>query len=269
MITQVTQTTLALIASLGGVFLATGLAEFRIIVVILFIIEAARIGFGNQPANRLANMLVYVAIIYAVLSYYQTGIPGVGRNVTQIVSDAGISMAQVLDTTIDERVGTAVAKISGQFGGSAWNIVLNTGAAVRYFIIVLALAAVAAAVLAVTAYGFLALGVIILVGPVLIPFALIPGLDWLATGWFRSLIGFSLYPIIGQAFVYVIGTVLLGFFDQFGGPMDTQKAAALFLQIVIICMASVFGILKVPHLVSAITSGSSGLSAMPSIGWWR
>ena len=52
----------------------------------------------------------------------------------------------------------------------------------------LAVTAARVVLLAVIAFGLAATGVAVLVGPVFIPFFLVPQLDWLFWGWVKSLL---------------------------------------------------------------------------------
>lgn len=265
---QIVQATIALVTSMGPVFLAAGIAEFRAIVVILFIWEGFKIAFLLEPATKLATLLVYVAIVYSALVYYSAPFPGVGRNLTQVITDGGANMAQTIDTTMEEKVGAAVATTMGNVTGSSWDVVLNPMAAIRYYAILFATSAIQIAMLGVISIGFVVIGILALIGPILIPFALVPGLDWLATGWFRCLIQYSLYPVVGNAFVLIYGTVWLNYFSQFNSQMDSQTIASLFIQIIILSLAGVYGIFKIPRIVSEMCSGSSG-SGISSFGWWK
>lgn len=219
------------------------------------------VAFRQQPAERLMTLLIYISLTYGTLVFYQ--------QFTQAITSGGADMAQQIDTSIEEQVGSAIANLTGNMSASSWNIVTNPAASIRYYLILLALAAVQVAMLGIIAFGFVAIGALVLIGPVMIPFILIPGLDFIATGWFRCLVQYSFYPVIGNAFVYVYAMVWLNYFQQFNGPMDAATIARLILQIIVLSIAGVFGILKIPSFVSQIFSGSSGLSAMPGIGWWR
>lgn len=266
---QVTQATIDLVTTHSELFLQSGMTEFRAIAICLVVWEGFKVAFHMQPANRIASLLVSIAITYAALVYYRAPFPGVGKGLTKIITDAGADFAQQIDTSTEEDVGRAVSDLQGDMPATAWGIVTSAPALTRYFIIVLATSFMQVAILGIIAFGFVADGILVMIGPILIPFFLVPGLDWLATGWFRSLIQYSFYPVIGSAFVSIYGSVWMNFFSQFHGDMDVQKFGALLTQILILSMAGIYGILKVPQLVSGIFSGSSGISAMPGIGWWR
>lgn len=266
---QVTQATVDLVTSHAPIFLQDGMSEFRPIAISLLVWQGFKVAFNHEPANRIASLLVAIAMTYAALVYYNAPFPGVGRSLTKIITDGGADLAQQIDTSTEEDVGRAVSDLSGDMPASSWNIVANAAAETRYFIIVLAMSAMQFIMLGIIAFAFVAIGVLVMIGPILIPFFLVPGLDWLALGWFRSLIQYSFFPVIGNAFISVFGNVWMNFFAQFRGDMDPQKVASLMTQIIILSMAGIYGILKVPQLVAGIFSGSSGISAMPGFGWWR
>jgi len=266
---QVTDATVTLVTRFGPVFNSIGIGMFKGIAVSLVVWEGFKVAFHVEPPGRIAGLLVSLAITYSALVYYSAPFPGVGKNLHQIVTDAGVEIAQQIDTASEQQLGELIANVQGSMSGSAWQMVVNTPQALETFIIAMALSAVQIVMLAIIAFGFVAVGVIVLLGPIMIPFLPVPYLDWLATGWFRALIQYSFYPVVGNAFVFVYGTVWINYFAQYSGPMDSQRIAGLFVQLIVISMAGVFGILKVPQLVSHIFSGSSGIGAFPGFGWWR
>jgi type IV secretory pathway VirB6-like protein len=53
------------------------------------------------------------------------------------------------------------------------------------------------------AYGFIATAVCVLLGPVFIPFFIVPKLEWLFWGWFRCFLQYAFYQVIAAAVVFV------------------------------------------------------------------
>jgi hypothetical protein len=68
--------------------------------------------------------------------------------------------------------------------------------------------------------------------------------------------------------LYVYGELMLNFFSVHKPPYDAANIAGIFLQIIMLGIAFVWGVLKVPSLVSAIFSGRSGDHAFPVVAWW-
>ena len=56
---------------------------------------------------------------------------------------------------------------------------------------------------AVIAYGYVASAVCVLIGPIFIPWFIVPKMDWLFWGWFKAFIGFSFYQVVASAFVFI------------------------------------------------------------------
>jgi type IV secretory pathway VirB6-like protein len=258
-----TQATTQLVASYGGTFLADGVAMFRSIAVVRVVWEGFKIGFRSQPANKLAELLVGIAITYCALVYYNAPFPGVGKGLTEIVTSAGADLAQTIDSANENNIGTALANAMGQSSGSSWGTLINGAAMVRYFVLEAVLSVMQAAILGVIAAGFIIAGIMVLVGPIFIPFLIVPHFEHFALNWFRCLVQYSFYPVVGNAVVFVSAQIWLNYFSQFTFPMDSQTLAAALTVIVTTAFGGVYVIFKVPLVVSHLFSGSSGL------GGWR
>ncbi len=131
-----------------------------------------------------------------------------------------------------------------------------------YWTIIILLAIAQAIALVVIAFGIIATAVCILLGPVFIPFFIVPQLDWLFWGWFKCLIQYSFYQVVAAAVVYIIGNILTSFLTFYNGqPMTIDRQGALIAPLFIVTIASVYALLKVPVLTSHIFSGAAGLSS--------
>src|SRR2546429_6820361 len=82
-----------------------------------------------------------------------------------------------------------------------------------YAVILILLAAAQAIGIVVIAYGFIATAVCVLVGPVFVPFFIVPRMDWIFWGWLRCFIQYAFYQVIAAAVVYVIANLILGIMD--------------------------------------------------------
>src|SRR5712692_8520848 len=115
------------------------------------------------------------------------------------------------------------------------------------------------------AFGLVATGVAVLVGPVFIPFFLVPQLDWLFWGWLKSLLQYAFYQVIAQAFVFVFGTFLINFLDAFPPPYTVDRLLVGGFHLISLLLAFTYGLLKVPSLTHSLFSGGSGESALPRV----
>src|SRR5947207_13965963 len=127
----------------------------------------------------------------------------------------------------------------------------NIAAIVGYFLVALAVTAARVALLAVIAFGLVATGVAVLVGPIFIPFFIVPQMEWLFWGWLKALMQYSFYPVIANVYVFVMGSLLNHFVDSHPPPYDGGNMALLFLPLVFLLLAFTYGIIHIPSLVSS------------------
>jgi len=124
------------------------------------------------------------------------------------------------------------------------------------------LAAAQAVAIVVIAYGFIATAVCVLVGPVFVPFFIVPKMEWLFWGWFRCFIQYAFYQVIAAAVVFIIGNVILGTLRlPPAGALSTVQLLAWFPVLLITFLASMYVLLKVPALTNNIFSGTAGGSS--------
>ncbi len=137
-------------------------------------------------------------------------------------------------------------------------LALNLLELIRYGITVVCLLFAQAAVFGVIAFGYVATAIAVLLGPIFIPFFIVPGLDWLFWGWFKALIQYAFYPVVANAYLFVFGQLLIHFIDSHPPPYDGVAIALLFFPLVMLLIAFTYGILKIPSLVNSIFTGRSG-----------
>ena len=131
-----------------------------------------------------------------------------------------------------------------------------------YVVIIILLAAAQAIAIVVIAFGFIASAVCVLVGPIFIPFFIVPKLEWLFWGWLRCFIQYSFYQVIASAVVYVIANLILGVFDlQTKGVISTVQLIEAFPVLFITFLASIYALLKIPALTNHLFSGTAGGSS--------
>ena len=81
----------------------------------------------------------------------------------------------------------------------AWSILAN----LIYWTVLLLIALAKALSLAVIAFGLIASAVCGLLGPIFVPFFIVPKLDWLFWGWLKSFIQYSFIPVVAIAFLMI------------------------------------------------------------------
>jgi hypothetical protein len=171
--------------------------------------------------------------------------------------------AQFLSSRIDQAqlqaVIAQVADFESRMDSPSWGDFLGTAI---YVIVTILLAAAQAIALVVIAYGFIATAVCVLVGPVFIPFFIVPKMEWLFWGWFRCFIQYAFYQVIASAVVYIIGNLMLGALQlPPAGTLSTVQLVAWFPVLFITFLAGIYALLKIPQLTNHIFGGTAGGSS--------
>ena len=136
---------------------------------------------------------------------------------------------------------------------------------IRYAITTLCILAALAATFMVISFGYIATAVAVLLGPIFIPFFIVPKMEWLFWGWLKSLIQYAFYPVVANAYLFVFGNLLIHFMDVHPPPYDGARLFVLFAPLVLLLVAFTFGVLKIPSLVNSLFTGRSGESAVPHL----
>ena len=248
-----------------GFFDAMGQNLFRSFATILvawFGIKSALASASGRPSfqfDHFASLLLTISFGFAMVNYYSTPIPGVGVSFHNLVTNE----AQFLSTQIDQAqlqtVVTQVANFEARMDSPGWGDLFGTAI---YIIVTILLAAAQAIAIVVIAYGFIATAVCVLVGPVFVPFFIVPKMEWLFWGWFRCFIQYAFYQVIAAAVVFVIANLILGTLNlQPNGTISTTQLLEFFPVLFITFLASIYALLKIPALTNHIFSGSSGGSS--------
>ena len=117
--------------------------------------------------------------------------------------------------------------------------------------------------LAVVAFGLIASAVCALVGPIFVPFFIVPKLDWLFWSWFKAFIQYSFIPVIAFAFLMVFERFIFQFLTTLPPGITEDQYMLYGVQAFVIIGVFTVGILMVPSLTNAIFSGGGGHSVLP------
>ena len=248
-----------------GFFDIMGQNLFRMFATILIVwygVKSALAAAGGRSPfhfDNFATLLLTISFGFAMVNYYSTPIPGVGTSFHALVTDE----AQFLSSRIDEaqlqNVVAQIADFETRMDSPTFGDILGT---VVYVVVIVLLAACQAVAIVVVAYGFIASAVCVLVGPIFVPFFIVPKMEWLFWGWFRCFIQYAFYQVIAAAVVFIISNVILGTLRlPPAGALSTVQLLAWFPVLLITFLASLYVLLKVPALTNHIFSGTAGGSS--------
>ncbi len=241
--------------------------SFATILVVWYGVKSALSSAGGRHLlhfDNFASLLLTISFGFGMVNYYSAPIPGVGTSFHNLVTDESQFLANKINQTELQTVEERIADFEIRMDSPGFADVLGT---VIYVVIIILLAAAQAIAIVVIAFGFIATAVCVLVGPVFIPFFIVPKLEWLFWGWLRCFIQYAFYQVIAAAVVYVIANLILGIMDlQPKGTISTVQLLEAFPVLFITFLASIYSLLKIPALTNHIFSGTAGGSSAGLVG---
>ena len=244
-------------------FLRFGYTLFMAFATILIAWHGIQMMFSHESLAEqmfdFAKLLVFIAFGYTFIAFYESPIPGIGVSFSNLITDQTGYFLSVLEARAFDNIYRHLDTLSEHFmQPDPWSILAN----LIYWSVLLLIAFAKAVSLGVVAFGLIASAVCGLLGPIFVPFFIVPKLDWLFWGWLRSFIQYSLVPVVAIAFLMIFEQFVFRYITTLP-PMITQAeygvyAVQAFAVVATFCM----GILQVPSLTQSIFSGSSGESTL-------
>lgn len=239
---------------------------FAVIMICWFGVQLALSqGQDQHAAQKFASLLLTIAFGLTMIKFYSAPIPGFGRSFYHLIVDEGTALANVLHHGVIDEIMQRLNNLAWGAETPGWNILINTLEVVRYVIVLLAITVLEGAIYFVIGFGYIAAVIAVLLGPIFIPFLIVPGMEWMFWGWLRALLQYSFYPVIANAYLFVVGNLLVHFVDSHPPPYDGANLAAMFIPLMILLVAITYGVLKIPSLVNSLFTGKAGESAVPSL----
>src|SRR5204863_9848111 len=138
---------------------------------------------GDSLGDQLfgfAKLLLFIAFGYALVAFYESPIPAVGVSFSNLITDQAHEFANILDARSLELVFDHLDQLWQDFVQlDAWSILANLLYWLLLIVIILAKVLSTAAV----AFCLIASAVCALVGPIFVPFVIVPTLAWLVSCW--------------------------------------------------------------------------------------
>jgi TrbL/VirB6 plasmid conjugal transfer protein len=248
-----------------GLFDGMGQNLFRMFATILvawYGVKSALAAAGGHQYfhfDDFASLLLTIAFGFAMVNYYSTPIPGIGSSFHNLITNEAQFLANRINQAELQTIVDRIADFEARIDAPGVSDLLGT---VIYAVIIVLLAATQAISIVVIAYGFIATAVCVLVGPVFVPFFIVPKLEWLFWGWLRCFIQYAFYEVIAAAVVYIIGNLIIGVLTlQPVGAISILQLIGWFPVLFITFLASIYVLLKVPALTAQIFSGAAGGSS--------
>ena len=215
-------------------------------------------GLGDRMFD-FAKLLMFVSFGYAFIAFYESPLPGIGVSFSNLITDQTFYFQSVLEARAFDNIYSHFDELSAHFmQPDAWSILAN----LIYWTVLLLVALAKALSLAVIAFGLIASAVCALLGPIFVPFFIVPKLDFLFWGWLKAFIQYSFVPVVAIAFLMIFEQFVFRYVTTLPPTVTTAEYGVYGLQAVAVIATFCVGILLVPSLTKSIFTGTGGESIL-------
>lgn len=258
-----------LLTTHSDTFQALGLNLFRgfaLILIVWFGVRSALSSASGGPGfhfDHFAQLILTIAFGFAMITYYSQPLPAIGVSFHKLITDEGLVLANRLNNGLIDEIFTRLNSI--YFSLEVPVITFDFIAILHYVLIIIMILLLEGAVFFVIAFGYIAAAIAVLLGPVFVPFFIVPKMEWLFWGWFKAFVQYSFYPVVANAYLFIFGNMVIHLADSHPPPYDGPTIALLFAPLMFLLIGFVYGVVRIPSLVGSLFSGSSGESVIPKI----
>ncbi|HYN09691.1 MAG TPA: type IV secretion system protein [Vicinamibacterales bacterium] len=208
-----------------------------------------------------AKLLLVISFGYAMIAFYEAPIPGIGSSFSNLITDQTAYLASIISARSVQNAQESLNTLWNALEQpDAWSIIAN----LLYWLMLIVIGLAQFAVLFVVSFGMIASAICALVGPLFVPFFIVPTLEWLFWGWLKAFVQYSFIPVIANAFIFVFERFLSRFVQTLPPGLRLEEQLLYSVHAVMILVTFTVGVLLVPSLTSSIFSGHSGESVLPS-----
>jgi hypothetical protein len=240
-------------------FIAIGLAMTLSAIAIMLVWHGAEImlrsrhGLGD-PVFELVALLFFLIFGYSMIAFYETPIPGLGISFSNLITDQAAYLMRLLDARALENVFTHLSTLWARFlVPDAWSILAN----LVYWLLLIAVALAQGLTIGVVAYGLIASAICALLGPLFIPFFLIPKLDFLYWGWLKAFIQYSFIPVVALAYITIGEKFIFSLVTTVPQGVSAYDYPLYVFDVAVIIGTYAFGLIMIPSLTNSLFSGHS------------
>src|SRR5436190_4071439 len=255
----VQQAIMSLLSTQMPEFLGIGNRMFLSFATILLVWHGIRLMLAWRDSGEhifsFAKLLLVISFGYAMIAYYESPIPGLGASFSNLITDQAMYLARIISgQSVQNAQQTLNTLWNSLEQPDAWSIIAN----LLYWTMLLFIALAQFALMFVISFSMIASAVCGLVGPIFVPFFIVPTLEWLFWGWLKAFIQYSFMLVIANAFIFVFEKFLTRFLLTLPPGMRLEDQLLYAVHVVMILATFIVGVLLVPSLTSSIFSGRSG-----------
>jgi hypothetical protein len=247
-------------------FLRFGYSLFLSFATILIVWQGVKMMFSHDSLGdsmfEFAKLLMLISFGYSFITFYEAPLPGIGVSFSNLITDQTAYFQSVLEARAFDNIYRHFDDLSEHFlQPDAWSILAN----LIYWTMLLLIALAKGLSLAVIAFGLIASAVCGLLGPIFVPFFIVPKLEWLFWGWLKAFIQYSFVPVVAIAFLMIFEQFVYRYVTTLPPTITSAEYGVYGLQAVAVVVTFCIGIALVPSLTSSIFSGQGGQSILSSV----
>jgi hypothetical protein len=267
-ITQIFNFISQLLTQHGGQFAAIGQTMYTGLATIMIVWFGIKSAFGATEViggfhfGRFAELLLLIAFGYAMVNYYTSPIPGLGMSFPQLVTNESKYLTNLIGQTALQNAEATITTYSRHIPPPS---IANITASFEYVVVEIIMAVWKFVAIAVNLFGPVAMAVAVLVGPIFIPFFIVPKLEWLFWGWLKFFVAYAFYSVIAAAVTFVLCNLVVALLTTppfYPIPLDPGDLIGM---LAILLLGGAYILLKVPAMTNHLFAGSSGLSPVGDI----
>ena len=246
-------------------FHQSGMAILAAFALMLIIGTGAKMALAGNGIDWTAFIALafQIATISALLQAYTTKVGWLGnQSVVEVIGDGPRYFADKIGTNSVDNFNKTYdnwqkmhPETAGSTLESAWSILSAPIDGIVLMLLMLLLRSLLALVIA---WGLIAEGVCIMIGPLFIPFLLFDKLSFLFWGWFKCFLQYAFYQLIATLVADLLCMFMIDIMTQFG-------VAGAAIGLIPWVLLAALSLLSVPALVSSLFSGSSSSPSLHSI----
>jgi hypothetical protein len=245
-------------------FLRFGYSMFVAFATILIVWQGVQTMLNGESLGKhmfdFAKLLLFISFGYALVAFYESPIPGIGISFSNLITDQAHNFANILDARSLELTFDHLDELWQRFmQPDAWSILAN----LLYWLLLIVVTLAKVISLAVVAFGLIASAVCALLGPIFVPFFIVPKLDFLFWSWFKAFIQYSFIPVVAFAFLMIFERFIFEFLTTLPAGITEDLYMVYGLQAMVVIGVFCLGLFLIPSLTSSIFSGRGGESVFP------
>src|SRR5579871_687415 len=254
----------------GSVFLGLGMQLFRLIVVLLLMMFGAKTLFlGYFHMREFLPIVAKILLLFCALTWYRVPSPTLGVSLTGMITDEAALLSNTISRGAEsETVAFQSARAIQETIDSAMPMIPNMIQLVRWTLVTLALSFLEAVIWAVISFGFVGVAILIILGPLFLPWGIFPGLEGLARAWFMAFLSMNFWQVIGSCYMLVASRVLSYFLLGHPSPYTSASSWSLFVPLVMIGFSLTLGAFIIPALAVMLFNAGLSHTAAPRFLRW-